>query len=208
MTKRRNDRGYSLVEMIIVIAIVAVVAGMALISITLIHSARAKEAAVTVDTEVATLITKSKNMQVELSGTGINKSEWQYAARIYADDAGVYYFQKGFYNSVSRTYDFSHDLDQEGKGVSLSSYVQIKLTGSYKTVAWTEGSKKGVESDSFSSANETLLADLDNNKGGFFIRFAKDGVCEAGYGDLGFYKRNGTVVAHEYIRKNGSHQSK
>ena len=68
MTKHKNDHGYTLVEMIIVIAIIAVVAGMSLISITLIHSARAKEASVTVDSEIATLITKSKNMQSDVPG--------------------------------------------------------------------------------------------------------------------------------------------
>ena len=64
MRKRLKDdnAGYSLVEMIIVLAIVAVVSAMAIVSITMIHSAKAKEAAVTFDSEVSTLITKSKNL--------------------------------------------------------------------------------------------------------------------------------------------------
>ena len=65
MTKHKSNQGYTLVEMIVVIAIIALVAGISVISITLIHSAKAKDAATTVDSEVATLITKSKNMGID-----------------------------------------------------------------------------------------------------------------------------------------------
>lgn len=218
MTKRGKDQGYTLVEMIVVIAIIAVVAGMSLISITLIHSAKAKNASTTVDAEVATLITKSRNMQSDRAG-------WQYAARIYADERGAYYFQKGYYDPVNKEYDFVNtDTENDGKGTALSSYVVIKYTSEhYYFVSYDSSSKKWVEdavpenyagssiSDlELKSLNTGGVAAVDGEKtgGGLFIRFAKDGTCEAGTGDIRFYKRNGNIVAHEYIRANGSHQCK
>ncbi len=198
MTKHKNDHGYTLVEMIIVIAIIAVVAGMSLISITLIHSARAKEASVTVDSEIATLITKSKNMQSDVPGM-------QYAARIYADDRGVYYYQKGYYDPTTMKYNFTNtDTEGDGKGKSLSSYVIIKYTGEETIV------QNGFVEDSYgigAKVEDHEVKDLNFHQG-LFIRFNKDGTCAQGVGDIRFYKRNGNMVAHEYIRSNGSHQSK
>lgn len=190
MPKRKNNQGYSLVEMIIVLAIIAVVAGMSVLSVSLIHSARAKEAAVTVDSEIATLITKSKNMK---SAIGEN---YQYAARIYRSSEGDddnYYFQKGYYNLTTNVYDFNTyavDPDWSGQKTSLTSYVVVKY------------SPNGVSED-----NQEDVADLADGEG-LYIRFDRDGTCVDGVGDIGFYKRNGSVVAHEYIRANGSHQSK
>lgn len=200
MTKRRKNKGYSLVEMIIVLAIIAIVAGVSLLSITLIHSARAKEAAVTVDSEIATLITKSKNMQCDKPGC-------QYAARIYRDeDSGKYYYQKGYYDPNAGTngkYIFTGtDSAGDGKGTSLSAYVVVKYTG-VQNIVDADGTVSAVPHE-FSEQDVFNM----NFKGGLYIRFAKDGTCEDGVGDIGFYKRNDSDVAHQTIRRNGSHQAK
>lgn len=190
MRRQNKNGGYSLVEMIIVIAIIAVVAGMAIISISLIHSAKAKEAAVTVDEEIATLITKSKNMKCDKEGC-------QYAARIYYDkDDNKYYFQKGYYNIEFKKYEFS---DPDGKGKSLSSYVDVKFSGT-----------RDVIKDDYTVNNQDVVSSMDVKSvtKGVPIRFNKDGTCATGYGHFEFLKRNGNVVADEYIRVNGSHQCK
>ncbi len=212
MTKRVKNKGYTLVEMIIVIAIIAIVAGMSLISITLIHSARAKEASVTVDSEIATLITKSKNMQCD-RGAG-----WQYAARIYADDKGVYYYQTGYYNLSTRTYDFKDtDKNGNGKGKTLTSYVTVKYDTdkAYHFVPFSNTTLTGVEDelalglpDDWSHELKDLNSGTTHPGGGLFIRFNKDGTCAAGVGTISFYKRNGSEVANIYLRANGSHQIK
>ena len=202
MTKRRKNKGYSLVEMIIVLAIIAIVAGMSLISITLIHSARAKEAATTVDSEIATLITKSKNMQCDRAGC-------QYAARIYKDEeSGTYYYQKGYFNPSVGSYGkyifTGTDSAGEGKGTSLSPYVVIKFTGSQYLVG-EDGTVSAVKKE---YVDKDVFDEDMNSKQGLYIRFSKDGICEDGVGDIGFYKRNGNDIAHQIIRRNGSHQSK
>ena len=214
MKKSRDNKGYSLVEMIIVLAIVAIVATMALISVGLIRSAKAKEAAVTVDEEVATLITKSKNMKCDREG-------WEYAARIYEND-GEYYYQKGYYNPEDYSYDFTNtDSNGDGKGKSLSPYVQIKFTTEkYYFIGYNASTGKFSEDDPKREYASTKLTDQDVSSlnhngvasdvsgGGIFLRFNKDGSCATGYGEIIFCKRNGTEVAREYIRVNGSHQTK
>ena len=80
----------------------------------------------------------------------------------------------------------------------------IKYTGAETIV------QSGFKEDEFGITTEVTdheLKDLNFNQG-LFIRFNKDGTCAEGYGDIRFYKRNGNMVAHEYIRRNGSHQSK
>ena len=210
MTKRKSNQGYTLVELIIVIAIIAVVAGLSVISVSLIHSAKAKNAATTVDEEIATLITKSKNMSSDVPGM-------QYAARIYADANGAYYYQRGYYDPKTMTYDFSKETEGEGRGVSLSSRVVVKYTGTCENVHFKNDTKKGTVGSSPSGVDtltvteheiENLCTYTDHPGGGLFIRFAKDGTCDAGVGDIQFYKRNGNIVAHVYVRANGSHQSK
>ena len=200
MKMKRKDRGYTLVEMIIVLAIIAVVAGLSLVSITLIHSARAKEAAVTVDSEIATLITKSKNMQCDRPGC-------QYAARIYKADNNAYYYQRGYFDpdfGGNGGYVFTNtDSEGDGKGTTLTSYVVVKFSGKWEKVN-ADGSCTG-ELESYQSEKD--VADM-NEGNGLYIRFARDGSCEAGVGDIGFYKRKGNDVAHNTIRTNGSHQTK
>lgn len=182
MRKRLKDdnAGYSLVEMIIVLAIVAVVSAMAIVSITMIHSAKAKEAAVTFDSEVSTLITKSKNMNCDVN------PNYSFCLKIYKDSDGKYYIQKGYYDSTpgaATTYIFDNTTDplNNGKGTCLSSYVSVK----YAPTGGTE-------------------ADIST----VYIRYDRKGMCIEGDGTYRFYKRNGTMVASDYLRKNGSHETR
>ena len=230
MTKRGKNQGYTLVEMIVVIAIIAVVAGLSFISVTLIHSAKAKNASTTVDSEVSTLITKSKNMLVSRPKSEIlgieyknekgESDRWQVAARIYADERGAYYFQRGYYNIDKQWYDFENtDPEGDGKGIALSSYVVVKFSSDHYYFVSYDAANKRWKEDAVGEGYTGLSVDdqdvktLNSNgagavKGGLFIRFSKNGTCEAGAGDIRFYKRNGNLVAHEYIRANGSHQCK
>lgn len=173
---KRNNSGYSLVEMIIVLAIIAVVSVMALISVTMIHSAKAKEAAVTFDSEVATLITKSKNLVCDVDAS------YSYCLKVYKD-GNKFYIQQGYYDPTSDTYIFNASTDplNGGKGKCLSSYVNVTYTPT-----------GGTEAD----ITET------------YIRYDRTGLCVEGDGVYKFYKRSGTMVAQDYVRKNGSHDSR
>ncbi len=183
---KNNNSGYTLVEMIIVLAIIAVLSMAAGISITLINSAKAKEASVTFDSEVATLITKSKNTvctyDADSDGIAEMHEDYVHCLRVYKD-GDIYYVMRGYYDVANDTYIFNSttDSNNNGKGKSLTSYVRVTYT-----------STGGTE------------ADIDDS--GVIIRYGRNGGCIEGDGTYNFYKRNGNMVANVILRKNGSHE--
>lgn len=197
---KRDNKGYTLVEMVIVIAIVAILAAMATVSVTLIHSAKAKEAAISFDNDVAALVTRSKNMQI--SDSDIAAGFKYHAMHIYKDANGYYYIEKVLwagpatntykfdYTAISKisdehalddgklTFDEMNDNEKAQLYTSLSKHVDIKLDG----------------------------ADLPST--GVFLAYNKAGLCVYGNGEYQFLKDNGNQVAKVEVRKNGSHQSR
>ena len=188
-----KNKGFSLVEMIIVLAIVAVMSTMALISINVIRSAKAKDAASVFDSEVATLKTKAKGMGVDVNKDGkLSDDELKlyYCIKIYKD-GDTYYLCTGYTNVESVSTSFvSTSKNNDGKGRNLSTYVKIKYTG--KLVSGTEVTDKEPGDD----------------ENAFYIVFNKRGECVYGVGEYEFFKPNGRTVARKYIRANGSHGSK
>jgi type II secretory pathway pseudopilin PulG len=172
MRKQKNrNAGYSLIEMIIVMAIIMIVSVMALLSVTLIASAKVKEAAVTFDSEVATLITKAKNMECDADPT------YSYCLKLYKDSDGKYYVKTGYYNPNGATDADRYIFDGTGKGVSLSSYADISYTptGGVENTSFTECyirfDRKGLcaEGDGtykFYKRNGSLVAQCNIRKNG------------------------------------------
>ena len=66
--KKRNNAGYSLVELIIVLGIIAVLSGLAAVTISAISTARATSAKESSDEELSTLVklTKSQNKKAAM----------------------------------------------------------------------------------------------------------------------------------------------
>ncbi|MBR6403577.1 MAG: prepilin-type N-terminal cleavage/methylation domain-containing protein [Eubacterium sp.] len=182
----KNNSGYSLVELLIVIAIVVVLAAAALVSITMVHSARAKDAAIKVGSEVNQLKTKCMNMKPD-DGT-----HDYYALSLYNDSSDVTHICLVKHDPSTDTFDYDTDED-----VNLSSSVKVDFSGSYRAV------------DDFSTALAGTnkipghQGDTGTNSP-VFICFDKRGNCYSGSGEYNFYKRNGNVVAHVNIRQNGS----
>ena len=118
----KKDNGYSLVELLIVIAIIIVLASGALISVTVIHSARAKDGAVTLGARMKELKTKSMNLS---PNDGTHDT---FALSIYNDANGVTHICESLHKESSglNTYDYEDDDDLE-----VSSSVQVEYEGSY-----------------------------------------------------------------------------
>lgn len=188
--KRRfgNNEGYSLVELIIVMAIIIVLSGVAFATITIMHSAKAKEAATTFESELSELANKSKGQMCVVAGK--QEPDYKYCIMIYKHSDGKYYIKKGYYigggadMTLSSSYMF---VDAEnagsGKGICLSAYVYVK----YKSL--TDASENTVDGD------------------GVYIVYNRQGTCISGAGDYGFYKKNGSFITNVTLNKNGSHQS-
>ena len=92
----KDNGGFSLTELIIVIAIILVMTAASFVTLTIMHSARAKEAASSFENAIAEVINLSKNNGVDKDANGsIDSAEEKYTIglRIYKDGR-KYYLQK------------------------------------------------------------------------------------------------------------------
>ena len=177
----KNNKGYSMVEMIICIAIIAILSGVAIVTVTMINSAKAKDAAVSFDSVVADTIAKSKGQMCVVNG--VEEPTYKRCIHLYLDDAsGRYYMRTGYYDPDTDTYEF---VDKENKNGGLGTNLSSKVVIKYQDLA---GNKSDVDST------------------GVYIVFNKNGTCYSGIGLYEFYKRNGSLVDEVSIKANGSHQ--
>lgn len=196
MEKRRfkklnklDNKGYSLVELIIVIAIIAVFTGAAMITLTVMHSAKAKEASITFESEVSELINKSKGNSVDANLDGvIAEQDDGYSMGLRIHKVGQKcYIQKVLVKNKAYQPNTSFEKannNNDGKGISLSSSVYVEYTD-------LTGSKIVID-----GSNEVVIS------------FNRSGACVTGFGKYDFIKTDGTKVAKTTINKNGSVQSK
>ena len=222
-TISKKNEGYSLIEMIIVIAIIAIVAGMSMLSIFIVHSARAKDSAITLDSEIAELRTKSKNMSPVDSSKTVSdfssqeeydkyQSEYgkthQFAIALYKNNAkGKVRLVHLYYDKDNKKY-FTPGKDNiysAGDDIEFSSRVKVTFDGA----SW--GQSEQVPSIYGSVDTNGKLTPKEDELGSYqqnfvFIRFDKKGNCLSGYGKYRFYRKNGNAVSTTTLKQNGSHQ--
>lgn len=196
----KENKGYSLVEMIIVIAIIAVMSAAAMVTITLINSAKAKEASVTLNSEISALVARAKSQIPTFddgSGTVEQHRDYNFAIAVYKT-GDKFYIAKGYYkidsgNKVFQTFDA--DNANSGKGQSLSSKV---------SVTYVPGSKN---SGAFEAADTFgLTADAGKK---WVIAYDQNGRCICGVGTFEINKASDNSTLDEIsINANGSHISK
>ena len=193
MNKRRfmkRNEGYSLIEMIIVMAIVAVLTGAAMVTVSIIHSAKAKEASSTLEDALSELEANAKGKMCVVSG--VQQPDYRFALAIYKNGT-KYYVKKGYYIGNGAAYDSEGSyvfVDSEnvggGKGTSLSSYVTVKYTD-----------------DTGAQRDVTGLTDQP-----VYIVFDRQGMCVHGDGTYDFYRNDSdSLVGTTVLNKNGSHRS-
>lgn len=189
--KKLNNKGYSLVELIIVIGIIVVLTGAAMITLTVMHSAKAREASITFDSRISELINNSKNKACDANLDGkINDDDkgYSFGLRLHVIDDKCY-----LQNILIKDGAYVHDEDYEkannvndGEGVSLSTYVYVTYTDQ--------------------SGTTITLGDGNDNE--VIIYYKKNGTCASGYGLYEFFKTSGgDQIASMTLNKNGSHKS-
>jgi len=207
----KNNKGYSLVELVIVIAIIAILAAMALVSVTIIHSARAKDSALKLDSMVAEVITKSKNMNPNETDPNGNKYDG-YAIAVYKNNskdkfiiAPLYYSEAGGI-AGSGHYSPIYNIDNPSSNGCKETIIQVpsSVSVTFKGTTLTNSDPQVANTD---YASDDTAPKSGGNEW-VFIRFDKKGNCISGYGEYKFYKRNGNVVSRVIIRQNGSHEVK
>lgn len=192
MKKRRifeKNEGYSLIEMIIVIAIIAVMSAAAMVTINIIHNAKAKEAASTLEDALSEAQNNAKGKMCVVSGT--QQPNYRYALCVYKDGT-KFYVKKGYYKGDSfakNKYD-SYEFDPAenvggGKGTSFSTYVTMRYTDAAGTTR-----------------------DIGDGDDAVFIIYDKQGNCMYGYGQFEFRRSGkGNLLTTLNLNKNGSHTS-
>lgn len=190
------NKGFTLVEFITVFAFIVIMTGMSFVTLSIMHSARAKEAASTFESALANAVSSAKNIGVDYNMDGtIDDTEKNYALgiKIYYPDAGSkLYLQKCIFiaqpNGSYALWNLSYNDDyiksinhNDGKGECLSQYVEIERT----SVSGTKYTLSGYES--------------------YNICFNKKGECVSGYGEYEFLKKNGSTISRVQINKNGSY---
>ncbi len=187
--------GYTLVEMIIVIAIVAVLTGAATLTVGTINSARAKEAAITFESEVAAIHGKAKGKACDADCNGIidatEEKHYNYGLRIYESDSRLYVQQviinDGAYQKVD-TFEKANNA-HDGKGTRLAANVYCEFIPNDPSLS---SYKIGDGSGSAASV----------------IIFTRSGRCDGGAGTYKFYRSSGDQIAEVTINPNGSYTSK
>ena len=209
-TISKKNEGYSLIEMIIVIAIIAIVAGMSMLSIFIVHSARAKDSAITLDSEIAELRTKAKNMTpVDPTGADPDYGKThQFALGLYKNNAkGKVRLVHLHYDTAAKKYvtPGRDNICTAGDDIEFSSRVKVTFDGA----SW--GQSEQVPSIYGSVDTNGKLTPKEDELGSYqqnfvFIRFDKKGNCLSGYGKYRFYRKNGNAVSTTTLKQNGSHQ--
>lgn len=191
---KNSNQGYSLVEMIIVIAIIVVMTGVATVTISMIASARAKEASVTFDSLLSDTITKSKtqlaSMTDETTGVSTTYPTYGRCIKVYQASNDKYYMKLGYYDpDASGNARFVFDPADDSLGSGLSSKVQIYYTDSSNV-------RKKI-----ANSGTDVLSEV-------YVAFDRAGRCVSGEGVFSFYKKNGNQIADVRVNKNGSHITK
>ena len=172
-----NNKGYSFVELIIVIVLILILSVMSLVSLSLITSARAKDASTEFGSELQVIKKKCMDMTPD-------KNSWDSTLSLSEDDKDkaryglVVYFEDGNFKMS--------EVNCYPKG----KFYQYDLTTVNETVL-------------FSKRIDVLPGGL-NSDDCICIVFDRHGNCLSGYGEYDFNRKNGSTVAKVYVNKNGS----
>lgn len=194
-----NDNGYSLIELVIVIAIIALLTGLSFVTLSLLGSARAREASVDFDTQVAELVQTSKSKVIKINGKEC--ASYCYCIKLYKEK-GKYYVKKGYYYP-----DAPSNVEQ-----ILEAGDDPSPTAKY---IFVEGENVNDDKGTGFSSKVTIRYEAPNDKEaditdeGIYIVYNRGGRCIEGDGVYHFYKKsNDANIANVTINKNGSHQSR
>lgn len=197
--KKKKNKGYSLIELVIVIAIIALLTGLSFVTVSLLGSARAKEAAVDFDSQISDLASNAKSKLVVLNGK--QYSDYCFCIKLYKEGK-KYYIKKGYFNGAapSSTDQILSDGDDPSP---ISRYIFVEGENSNDDKGVGISGKVKIKYEAPSQAEAEITED------GIYIIFNRSGRCISGNGVYHFYKKsNNANIANVTINKNGSHQSK
>lgn len=198
--KNRN-KGYSFVELLIVLCMITILSGISLVSLTLLNTARAKQASTLFGDEVNALRKRNVSMTPAEDPANPGKKTAYGLVLHYEDNKfKVTQVECSQTTSGSNTYYMFVKSGSKAKRVDtaeMSSRVEVKFTGYYKS--FHDG-----DDDGGSNRTNFVPKGIDTGNESVCIMFDKHGNCTSGYGKYEFYKSNGNKVATVTVRQNGS----
>lgn len=196
---KEKNKGYSLIELVIVIAIIALLTGLSFVTVSLLGSARAKEAAVDFDSQISDLASNAKSRLVVLNGE--QYPSYCFCIKLYKEGK-KYYIKKGYFNESAVMY--TEQILSPGDDVSVvSKYIFVEGENANDDKGIGISGKVKIKYEAPSQAETEITED------GIYIIFNRSGRCISGNGVYHFYKKsNNANIANVTINKNGSHQSK
>lgn len=200
-----NNKGYSLVELVIMMGIMAVLSALAGVTIHLIDSARYTAATNTIESELSTLrmMTMAKDSNMCL--------------RFYCDNDGNYFIERGVSSDGTvanfrvpaqgdSDYDEYFSYNSSNKPIKVSN----KITVQYKTSeTLPSGAQSAVTYLMSAEAQKSVPATNVANASlkGVIIQFNKsDGSVRKGNGNINIIKKDGSKCAKIVLNQvSGSH---
>lgn len=205
---RKNNKGYSFVEMIIVLALVVILATLSLVSLTLINNARAKDASNKLGSEFNEVRKKSIEMipsksviENEYGGTYSATKTYKYGIILYEE------------NGKFMTSQVICELDKSDPDNPVYKYLGLGNPAVTNNTTVKYSSKVGVTFkgtyDSLKTGSQVVCSDKTTPGGkdsanAICIMFDKHGNCESGYGEYYFTKKNANQIARVIVKQNGS----
>lgn len=190
-----KDKGYSLVETVIVLVMIVILSVISLVSVTIINTARAKQASTLFGDEVNTCRKRCMSMSPAEDPSHAGKKT-SYGLALYYEGNNFSAAQVECYNDGGYKYVLSGSDVKVNDNAEMSSRVNIKFTGYYKSF-------KDL-SDNGGSVRTDFTPGSLNNPNAVCIMFDKHGNCTSGYGKYEFFKKDGNKVATVTVRQNGS----
>lgn len=128
----KKNRGYTLIEVIIVVAIMAILAGMSFVTLGIIRNAKAQAAATTLNDQIGSLLIKTQALSEAKNSTLCLKIQYNDADVTYADNttarAGTYSLILGYHNGNNFVPKVADTAE-----ATLSDLITIEYTSKDKT---------------------------------------------------------------------------
>lgn len=176
--KHMSNKGYSLVELVIVIAIIAILSAMSLITWRSVDSANYKKAVSTLESEMSTLRTATMAQDSSM------------AMKIYLGTDGRYYVVRGYYDDAT-------GFAEPAAGSALAKLSYYSYQGTSNPVCIT---KKGYINFNGVKIEEEGVIIQFNKSDGSVKQLVPSGSSEA-VDVFSVYRKNGELVANVRLKK-------
>lgn len=203
MKQHKNNKGYSMVELIMVIAIIGILTAASLVTWRSVDSAKYKRSVSTFESEVSTLRKATMSQDSRM------------ALRLYYNTADeTYYIERGYWGTAESggSYNAYHRPEDAGTAgtytlADASYYDYSGTTNPVKVMNrgwieyWADTNGDGILEEQ--SIPEVDAEANPNATGGVVIKFNKsDGSIAKNEGEYRFYRANGDLITTVHLVKN------